>query len=196
MSRIVQVASGQTNVDINKALLSAGNLAIMSLSDFRKVNQAAIPSVILDLGPGILMTAPVVLSSITTNAQIVATITPGFVGRISAAFAVVTTPVTTAAKLATVNVFIDQDGGGPLVNTPTASLGATGIPLTSANATPAGALVPAAMITYDNNLFPSTFIAASVITFVTTAIPTAFVEGAVMFGLLLAPINKSGPIVV
>ena len=179
--QIVQVQSGQNNISVGKTVLNSLDKAILSRREFNKLDPNIFGATLTDLGPGILTSAPVTLSGITTNAQTVATITPGFAGRVSAVFAVITTAVTTAAKLANIGLFIDQDGAGSAVNTQ-ASGGV--IALTSANATPAGKIIPGTRIVW-SAANPQDFVAASVLTFITTSLPTAFVEGIAVFGVVL-----------
>jgi hypothetical protein len=195
--QIVQVKAGQSNVAINKLFLTASQKALMSRREFNKLSPNVFTTILDDLGPGILTSAPINLSSISADATAYATITPGFAGRISAAFAIVSTAATTAAKAATLQVFIDQDGGGSA--SPVAVSGGV-IALTSANATPAGKVIPATTIVW-SAANPAVFDANGVITFRTTAAPTTFVEGAVIFGVVLdAVVNpqqpERGPIVV
>lgn len=179
--QIVQVQAGQSQVMIGKGVYTANDKLIMSRREFNKVDLGAFTSILTDLGPGILTSAPVNLSSISANATTYATITPGFAGRLSAVFAIVTTAATTASKAATLQAFIDQDGAGSAVNTAVTD---GVIALTSANATPAGKVIPGTRIVW-SAANPQDFAKDAVITFRTTSAPTTFVEGAVVFGVVL-----------
>jgi hypothetical protein len=179
--QIVQVQAGQTQVMIGKGVYTANDKLILSRREFNKVDAGAFTSILTDLGPGILTSAPVSLSTISADATTYATITPGFAGRLSAVFAIVTTAATTAAKAATLQAFIDQDGGGSAVNT---AVEGGVIALTSANATPAGKVIPGSRIIW-SGANPMDFAKDAVITFRTTSAPTTFVEGAVVFGVVL-----------
>lgn len=179
--QIVQLQAGTANVTIGKGVYNATDRLIMSRREFSKVSSDAFTALLTDLGPGILCSAPISLSTVSADATTYATITPGFAGRVSAAFALVTTAATTAARLATLRLFIDQDGGGAAVNT---AIDGGVISLTSANATPAGKVLPATRIGW-SLANPAEFGPTSVLTFRTTAAPTTFVEGAVVFGVVL-----------
>jgi|GEM_PF-4516968 hypothetical protein len=179
--QIIQVQSGQTQVMIGKGVYTALDKLIVSRREFNKIEAGAFTSILTDLGPGILTSAPVNLSSISADATTYATITPGFAGRLSAVFAIVTTAATTAAKAATLQAFIDQDAGGSAANT---AVSGGVISLTSANATPAGKILSGSRIVW-SAANPMDFAKDAVITFRTTAAPTTFVEGAVVFGVIL-----------
>lgn len=115
--QIVQVQAGQTQVMIGKGVYAANERLILSRREFNKVDLGAFASILTDLGPGVLCTAPVSLAGITENGRTVASITPGFAGRLSASFALVTTPVTTASRTATFGTFIDVAPGTNEVQT-------------------------------------------------------------------------------
>lgn len=104
---------------------------------------------------------PVDLAVVDANGDIVLTWTPTYAGSILADWFQVTEPVTTAAKAATFSLFIN-------------GVAVTGgvIALTSANATPLGAVVNGTAITALN-----VFDANDIITMVVSAL-TAFDEGA------------------
>lgn len=106
------------------------------------------------------LTFNVALADITGAGDVVTTFTPGFAGTIEAIDFIVGTPVTTAAKAASLNVEIGTTNttGGVVA-------------LTSANCTPLGAEVAGSAITAAN-----TFTATDTIS-VEAASVTAFAEG-------------------
>lgn len=115
-----------------------------------------------------VVTIPVPALADVANSGVLARFTPGFAGRIKASAFQVTTPVTTAAKAATLTPKIAG----------TSVTGGT-VALTSANCTPAGANVAGAAITAANS-----FTAAQEITVVASSV-TTFVEGAGVIVLTL-----------
>jgi hypothetical protein len=118
----------------------------------------------------VILNIPVTLANVSA-ADLLTTFTPGFAGRIVDWQFVVTTPVTTAAKAATLNLEVGA----------TNVTGGT-IALTSANCTPLGAIVAkGAAFTAG-----TTFGAADTIS-VEAASVTAFVEGA---GVLIIKLGK------
>lgn len=125
---------------------------------------------IKDGNTAILLTIPVKLAAITAAGDVVTEIRPGIAGMIEAWEFVVTSPVTTGSKLATLNLEID-----------TTNVTAGTIALTSAAATPLGKSIQGALITGANTLT-----AASKLS-VEAASVTAFVEGE---GFLLIRIRK------
>jgi hypothetical protein len=107
-----------------------------------------------------ILSFPIALATITVAGDVVTDFRPGFAGTIEDISFVVGTPVTTAAKLATLNVEIGStDLTGGLVA------------LTSALATPLGKVIGGSAITANN-----TFTADQVISVEASAV-TAFVEG-------------------
>ena len=117
-----------------------------------------------DLNDGnarIPLTIPLPVFSAIANGDIVTEIRPGIAGVIEAWELVVTTPVTTAAKLATLNLEID---------TTNVTLGT--LAMTSALATPMGKSIQAAAITGANTLTRDSKLS------VEASGVTAFVEGA------------------
>jgi hypothetical protein len=115
--QILQVQAGAASVALNKQFFDANARTIVSRREFNKIDPGAFTSTLTDLGPGILATAPVSLSTIAETDRVAATITPGFAGRLSAAFALVTTAASTAARTASFGVFIDQVPGTNEVQT-------------------------------------------------------------------------------
>lgn len=109
-------------------------------------------------GAGVLV-VPLQLAAITSSTNVNALI-PGFSGTITAIQFSVTTPATTAAKLATLSLKLNS----------TAVTGGA-VALTSANCTPIGALVAGSAITALN-----TFLATDTINIASSSV-TAFVEG-------------------
>lgn len=124
MSRIIQVASGQNQSSGARLLLSALGKACLSDREYAKLSPTAFSTQLTDLGPGILLTAAYSLSGATEAGQTLATITPGFVGRVASTFAIVTTAASTASKTALVQPYVDQVPGTNQVNT----IGTTGTP--------------------------------------------------------------------
>ena len=290
MPQIIQTTATQVAVD--RRLVPASTKVVVSQRDYVKLAASAIADEITDLGPGILFTAPYTLTGATEANQVLATITPGFAGRVVNSFAVVTTAVSTASRSAAIQPWVDSVpgvnevdslittgtptggtftitvngvtsapiafnaaaatvqaalvamsniaagdvvcGGGALPTavtltwggafagqavsvsasgagltggtTPTAvvtnvtagTVGSDGfapratagglLSLTSANATPASKIVPGTQITAKNEFGPN-----GTISFRTVAAPTAFAEGAVLFGVTVAPLRKTGP---
>lgn len=117
MAQILQVRSGQAQVDINKLLLDQNAKAIVSTKEFMKIADGAFGSIVDDLGPGILLTAPYNLTGAAEANKTLATITPGFAGRIASAFAVVTTVASTGGKSANVQLYVDNVPGTNEVQT-------------------------------------------------------------------------------
>jgi hypothetical protein len=118
----------------------------------------------------ILLSIPVKLAAITGAMDVVTEVRPGVYGKIESWEFLVTAPVTTAAKLATLNLEID-----------TANVTAGTIALTSAAATPLGKSIPGALITGANTLVPESKLS------VEASAVTAFAEGE---GVLLLRIRK------
>lgn len=110
---------------------------------------------------GGVITVPVQLASITGAGDVVTNLTVGFHGRIKAVRFVVTVPVTTAAKAASLNVEIG-----------TTNVTGGVVALTSANCTPLGAVVDGSAVTAANVVKPGDTLS------VEAATVTAFAEGA------------------
>lgn len=108
----------------------------------------------------ILMQIPIDLASITAAGDVMSDIRPGVYGTIEYWEFVVTKPVTTAAKLATLNLEID-----------TTNVTGGAIALTSAAATPLGKVIPGAAITGANVLTPDSALS------IESSSVTAFAEG-------------------
>lgn len=191
MSRLVQVKAGQSNVDLNRQLYTQNDKVLLSDKEYAN-DTPGLTAVITDLGPGMLLSGVVSLSSITTNGQTVATITPGFAGKLEQVFAIVNTVASTAAKVANIGVFIDPDGAGSAA---ASRVSGGDIQLLTAGVTPVNKIIPGTLIR-DTGTTPVRFSSAAVITFVTTALPTAFVEGAVTFVAMFesSASFKPGPI--
>lgn len=109
---------------------------------------------------GYVLSLPITLAGVTA-ADVLTTFTPGHKGKITAVAFAVTTPVTTAAKAASLNLEIG-----------TTNLTGGVVALTSANCTPLGAVVAGSAITAANE-----FTATDTIS-VEAASVTAFSEGA------------------
>lgn len=121
-------------------------------------------------GPILTLSFPVNLASITGTQDVVTGFTPGYAGEILSVAFLVNVPVTTAAKLATLNVEIgatDLTGGV--------------VALTSANCTPMGAIVAGTAVTAAN-----VFAATDTISVEASAV-TAFAEGS---GTVLIRVRK------
>lgn len=110
-------------------------------------------------GVPVILTVPISLANVTA-ADVLTVFTPGFAGKIVSLDFAVGTPVTTAAKAATLNVEIG-----------TTNLTGGTVALTSANCTPLGAVVAGAAITAANS-----FTATDTIS-IEAASVTAFAEG-------------------
>ena len=110
---------------------------------------------------------PVTLAGVTA-ADVMTTLTPGFNGWVKSVEAIVTTAATTAAKAASFNLEIG-----------TTNLTGGVVALTSANATPLGAIVASTAITAGNS-----FTATDTLS-VEAASVTAFVEGAIVLRVTL-----------
>jgi hypothetical protein len=176
MSRIVQVQSGQSQVNLNKLLLDQNAKALLSDYDFaKKVTAGAFTSTLTDLGPGILLSSAVNLTNTTEDTRTLATITPGFAGRVTDAFAIVTTAVSTAAKLANVQVFVDQAAGTNEVDSLTTTGTPTGgtLTLTVNGQTTAGIAFNAAAATVQSALEALSNVAVGDVTCTGGALPTA-----------------------
>lgn len=108
----------------------------------------------------VLMQIPIDLVSIAAAGDVMTDIRPGVYGTIEYWEFVVTKPVTTAAKLATLNLEIDATNvtGGAIA-------------LTSAAATPLGKVIPGAAITAANVLTPESTLS------IEASAVTAFSEG-------------------
>jgi hypothetical protein len=117
----------------------------------------------------IIVTIPITLAGVTA-ADVVTSYTPGFAGRVKKIDFAVEIPVTTAAKLATLNAEIG-----------TTNLTGGTVALTSANCTPLGAVVAGAAVTAANS-----FKATDTIS-IEAASVTAFVEGS---GYLLLVLGR------
>lgn len=126
MAQILQVRSGQAQVTVNKQLLDANAKAIVSSREFMKIADGAFGASLDDLGPGLLLTAPYTLTGAAEANKTLATLTPGFAGRVQAAFAAVTTAVTTGSKAANVQLYIDNVPGTNEVQTLTITGSPTG----------------------------------------------------------------------
>lgn len=108
----------------------------------------------------VLLQVPINLASITANGDVMTDIRPGLYGTIEYWEFIVTTPVSTAAKLASLNLEVD-----------TTNVTGGVIALTSANATPLGKVIAGAAITGANVLTPDSKLS------IEAAGVTAFVEG-------------------
>lgn len=182
--RTVQIANGQTNIELPYGLTSypynSGQVVVLMDSDFAKIEPKLFPGTVIDLGPvasplgGVgnstlqYVYVPVTLSAIVSGTVI--SVIAGFAGTLISARFIVTTAVTTAAKAATLTTNI-------------ATVNTTGgaIALTSANCTPAGAHVEGSAITAANTIVRGNAIG------VKPSAVTAFVEGAGAVEMLILP---------
>lgn len=119
MGQIVKVQSGQKNVVLGKVLKTGLDQFLVSDDQFDKLASGAFTSVLTDLGPAVLASAPINLSSITEANDVLATFSPAFDGTVRSLAAVVTTAVTTGSKSAEIKAWIDYDAGTSQVNTVT-----------------------------------------------------------------------------
>ncbi len=126
MGQIVQVKTGQNQIVLGKVLTPAEDKFVVSDDQFDKLSADAFTATLTDLGPSILVTAPVALSGITEANKVLATFTPGFAGTIRSMCAVVTVAATTASKAAEIVAYVDQDSGTSQVTTLTITGGPTG----------------------------------------------------------------------
>lgn len=124
MPQILQ--TNANNISIGRRLLASGQKVIVSQREAARLAASSIGDELLDLGPGILFTSEITLSGISENGKVVASITPGFAGRVVAAFALVSEPVTTASRAATLSLAIDQEPGTDEVQTLTITGSPTG----------------------------------------------------------------------
>lgn len=190
MSQILQVQSGRTNVQCPDGLVR-GSLEKFLVDDrtHDRLATGSFVSDLTDLGPGVLLSGIISLSSVSANNTDYATITPGFSGQVRSSFAIVTTVASTAGKSATLGLFIDQDAGGSA--TKVQCLGGS-ITLTTATVTPAAGKIPGTNIVAMDRAGtqPNQFSKDATIVFRTTSAPTAFVEGAVIFGVVVEPIAR------
>lgn len=120
-------------------------------------------SIYIDVADGnevLVLTVPVNLASVTTTQDILTTLYPGVAGTIEYFAFVVNIPVTTGSKLASFNLEIG-----------TTNVTGGVIALTSANATPMGAVVESSAITAANTLAVNSALS------IEAASVTAFSEG-------------------
>lgn len=173
MSQIIQTAA--SNISVARRLLPSSTKAVVSQREYTKLAASALGSEIIDLGPGILFTAPYSLAGATEAGQVLASITPGFAGRVVNSFAVVTTAVTTASRSAAVQPYVDKTPGTNQVNT----ISTTGVPtggtftLTVNGVTSAPIAFNAAAATIQAALVAMSNIAAGDVVAAGGALPTA-----------------------
>lgn len=183
MGQIVQVQSGQSQIVLGKVLKGSLDKFVVSDDQFDRLSTDAFTAALTDLGPSILSSAPVSLSTVSANNTAYATLTPGFAGTLRSVAAIVTTAASTAAKSATLQAFIDQDGAGSAADV---AVNGGILALTTALVTPAGKVIPGTNIK-KSAANPNEFGKDAVIKFKTTALPTTFVEGAVIFVAFIDP---------
>jgi hypothetical protein len=172
----VKVASTANQVDLPDGKSHDANAVVLLTDDqFAQLSSTAISSgTLIDLGVDAegeeVLSFPVTLATIGGAVDVVTNWSPGFAGRVVAVAFVVTTPVTTAGKAATLNLEINTTNltGGLLA-------------LTSANATPLGKVIAGTAITAGNQFEADDTIS------VEAASVTAFTEGA---GVLLVTVAK------
>lgn len=152
----------QTSITDNGGGAAAdGTIAIVTAPTALTDNTTGAASATLAAGDGInTVSFPITLASITGAMDVVTNYTPGYKFKLLSASFAVAVPVTTGAKLATLNLEIG-----------TTNVTGGEIALTSANCTPLGALVAGAAITAAN-----TGSSADAISIEASAV-TAFVEG-------------------
>ena len=182
MGQLVQVQSGQNQVQIAEQTYNSTERVIVTDDKFDRFAPGAFTSLLTDLGPSILASAPFTLVSATTISTTYATFSPLFRGTIRSFAAIVTTAGTGTGATAAFNISIGSSvvSGGQL-------------DLTLAKVTPAGAVLSASnIIPIDNTGANSnTFKSGDTITIKTTATAiTAFTAGAVVFVLFCEPTNS------
>jgi hypothetical protein len=174
MSHQVLIMPGLTNVDLpNGGTYQGGQSVWLDDEDYSRLSATVFGTTLIDAAGQTIVTGdtnthiwsqPILLSSIA-NGSLPVTITPGYAGTITGWQALVTTPVTTAAKLSTLGLLINATAVG---TTPTT------LALTSAAATPAGKVIAGSAVAganiFDNN---------DILT-VTAASTTTFVEGRIL----------------
>lgn len=170
--------------DNDKWTAAAGNVSFaFGASDITVTNStgASLPAGsrftlnldVKDANDVVVLSLPIQLAAITGNGDVYTDIRPGIAGEIEHVEFVVTTPVTTASRLATLNLEIGT----------TNVTGGT-VALTSANATPLGRVVSNTAQPTANNVLT----AASTLSVEASGV-TAFAEGA---GVLLVRIRRTG----
>lgn len=189
MPKTVQIPAGKTNVQIPSAggalgypydgpktlTLTDDQVAALSATAFSSGSLIDLSAKVTPLKSGVIGTGAVyvyreslALASVANGNLAGVTVTPGFAGTIKHVRAVVTTAATTAAKTTDLSVKIGA----------TAITGGVAT-VTSANATPVGAVVNGTAVTALN-----VFTATDVLQ-VFAANTTAFVEGNIVFEVLL-----------
>jgi hypothetical protein len=165
------VAAAQVSFAFGASLITVTNLSGGPWAINSKV------SIEMDQQPGNageLVQIPVNLVALANGAMFNPGFRFGIIGTLEYYEAMIKTPVTTAAKLATIQ---------PTINGVAVTGGA--LALTSANATPAGIILPAPLITGANAIA-----AASKIGFLVSGV-TAFVEGEIVLFLRLRASNPN-----
>lgn len=160
------VTAGQNlSADANGKLIpTAGSAAVIAVA-LENGSTNEVHSVLLvtrtatGTNSGMILSIPIKLAKVS-NGDIVTTYIPGISGTIKKVSFVVTDPVTTAAKAATLNLEIG-----------TTNLTGGVLSLTSANCTPLGAVIDGTAITSDN-----VFTSANSISVEASSV-TAFIEG-------------------
>lgn len=150
-------AASKMSVVFGASDITVTNSTVTTLAAGSKV------AVFLDRQDGndiVLLQVPISLVAVTAAGDVMTDIRPGVAGTIEYWEFVVTEPVTTAAKLATLNLEIDT----------TNVTGGT-IALTSAAATPLGKVIAGSTITAANTLVPESKLS------IEAASVTAFAEG-------------------
>jgi len=116
MGQLVQVAAtGVTSIGQRAA--AQNDRVLLSDFEFERLPAALFPGTLTDLGPGVLASGIITLSSITEAGKEVATFSPLYSGTVRAACALVTTAASTAAKLASVGIAIAGPNGVSEVDT-------------------------------------------------------------------------------
>lgn len=176
MGHYVQIGVGHDDVMLpNGQSYDAGAVVFLTDEQFAGLSPTAVSggtvvAVGTDSGVETVLSFPVDLAAIAAAGDVVTNFTPGFAGRIISVAFVVTKPVTTAAKAATLNLEIGSTNltGGVIA-------------LTSANATPLGKVIVGTTITAADGFDADDTIS------VEAASVTAFVEGE---GVLLVTVTS------
>jgi hypothetical protein len=174
MSHLVKVAPGLTNVQVGSQTGDAGDILTLTDAEYASIAAGSLDGdPLIDLGEDnvgpTVLSFPIDLAQIAGTGDVVTNYPLQGNGRITQVAFVVTVPVTTAAKAATLNLEIGSTNltGGVVA-------------LTSANATPLGKVIVGTAVTANN-----TFSDGDTLSIESAAV-TAFVEGR---GVLLVTVE-------
>jgi hypothetical protein len=179
MSHIYQVATDQVSID--RRVLNNTDLVVVSTKEHRRLAASAIADELTSVSPGILLSASTALSTASGADVEVATITPGFPGKIVATFVIASVAAITAAD---VDMRVDING---------TNVDGGGFKLTHTALAAIGDIVPGALVQETPDAY---FDSDDVIQFDAATVTTAFIDGSALFGVLVAPRHKEGAAVV